>query len=113
MKQVSYKVAKALRDAGYPQGKTLYRYVTCDVDTYKEGEIIDAFYEVWASNNVIDAPLALDVWLWLWREKMFSIDVDCYNCIKWATNINGIEFNDPEEAIIAGIEYLVDKKLLK
>ena len=57
-----------------------------------------------------------EVWLWLWREKRIPIPVheveddfdgEVIGFYIWA--IDGIfEENDPEEAIIAAIEYLVD-----
>lgn len=101
MKRVSFKVAKALKEAGYPQDRTNSHYTNC-------GELV--YYGI-AGETGFDAPTYLEVWLWLWREKNISID--------WKDGyiyVNGEEigcFNEPEEAIIAAIEYLVDNDLIK
>lgn len=106
MKRVSFKVAKTIKEAGYPQcitgiGTSLWY---TENGEFTDGCLKDAY---------IICPTYLEVWLWLWREKKFSIDVDCYNCDKWTTDVNGIEFDDPEKAIIAAIEYLVENDLIK
>lgn len=115
-KRVSFKVAKAIKEAGYPQKCDKFyagteRYCVISERTLFEGYLVDRYEDRYLSDCA--APYAFDVWLWLWREKKFPIDVDCYNCDKWATDVNSVEFNDPEEAIIAAIEYVVDNNLLK
>ncbi len=116
-KRVSYKVAKAIKEAGYPQGDTDEVYVLETLcmgsSVSPKGVTLPSHFAMMVSGSFADIPTYLDVWLWLWREKKFSIDVDCYNCDKWTTDINSVEFNDPEEAIIAAIEYLVDNNLIK
>lgn len=71
-------------------------------------------------------PLAMEVWLWLWRDKNIRFDVEDLwdatlsyperGCASNTNQLGGIctqESSDPEEAIIAAIEYLVDNKLFK
>lgn len=97
MKRVSFNVAKALKEAGYPQS---------DYD------------EMMGS---ITKPSYLDVWLWLWREKKVAISTNRFER-EWGslvlTSFNkplfiGNHFSGPEEAIIAAIKYLADNNLLK
>lgn len=115
MKRVSFKVAKAIKEAGYTQHKTPYLYVTKDYSTFREGEMIDCFFENSAGNNVVDAPFAVEVWLWLWREKHIAVEADysCANDDWFDGGICGKKFKDPEESIIAAIDYLVDSNLIK
>lgn len=122
MKRVSFEVAKALKEAGYPQGETDSVYVTKDIDNFEEGELVDILYTTWVSDNVVDAPYAVEVWFWLWREKKICINcnLDKYNLIPqwWCNNEDGINYNtpnfdDPEEAIVATIEGLVENHLIK
>lgn len=95
---VTFEVAKALNEAGYPQ--------ECTDQVYTElGELLSAEYGEW--HKCYDAPTYLDVWLWLWREKGKPIQIDyCYTGID--PNIN-----DPEEAIISEINFLVENNLIK
>lgn len=119
MKRVSFKVAKAIKDAGYPQGQADSFYVIKDTDEFEEGELVDMYDSVWAAtwvdDNVVDAPYATEVWLWLWREKRIAVEADysCANNVWFDGGICGKKFNDPEDVIIAGIEYLVEQNLLK
>ena len=113
-KRVSFKVAKAIKEAGYPQWsvegadntKLAYDCV---------GEMWEIRYFDQNPQDYYTAPTYLDVWLWLWREKKITIDI-----------VGGIEFrihitdnfiggcgDNPEEAIIKAIEYLVDNNLIK
>ena len=69
-------------------------------------------------------PTYFEVWIWLWREKKCYIQyelcfrsdnessfvcVDKINNIAWVKSLS----EDPEDAIIAAIERLVEKDLLK
>lgn len=119
-KRVSFKVAKAIKDAGYPQDNVpiteigwynIARVYTKQLPTYWEGD----------HRFVAIAPTYLDVWLWLWRDKRFAIPADYfgYDNDYWSSCVpisgNRFEFfepHDPEEAIIAAIEYIVDHNLL-
>lgn len=103
-KRVSFKVAKALKEAGYPQEITKETVFHA---------LFDPMYCV--------CPYAMDVWLWLWREKGIQIDVvstfekTCFIAI-WKLGeriFSQCKNVDPEEAIIAAIEYLVDNDLIK
>lgn len=124
MKRVSFEVAKALKEAGYPQGETDSVYVTKDIDNFEEGELVDILYTTWVSDNVVDAPYAVEVWFWLWREKGLRFELahpeykgeyDFNKLYCNNTNGRGItdDYSDPEEAIIAAIEYLVKNNLIK
>lgn len=116
MEYVSFKVAKAIKKAGYPQGQEEHAYRS-------NGEIYifeDMFDHI--PDYCCDAPTYMEVWLWLWREKRICINckLDKYNLLPmwWCTNEDDINyntpnFNDPEEAIIAAIEYLVENDLIK
>ena len=111
---VSFKVAKAIKEAGYPQGQTNIVYVTKDIKKFKEEDLA---IRGWVNNNVIDAPYAIEVWLWLWREKGLQIDIEyttnTCNIYRHALFCKSFELIDPEETIIAAIEFLVNKDILK
>ena len=102
MKRVSFKVAKAIKEAGYPQ------------DELKNPDS-HWFYDEETKCDILRVTY-LEVWLWLWREKRIPISVheveddfggEVIGFNVWARG--GIfEENGPEEAIIAAIEYLVD-----
>ena len=112
MKRCSFKVAKAIKEAGYPQEKLTDKVylVNCD----KEGKL--AHYNSALYYDCVVAPYAMDAWLWLWREKkiMFHLYYNVCHCC-WSCIFNDYiqTGNDPEEAIIAAIEFLVDKDLIK
>lgn len=130
-KRVSFEAAKALKEAGYPQGLTMYRYVARIIDVmhrtkithYVPGQLVEGTLSIFdikhphfggiPLNELIDAPTYLDVWLWLWREKQFSIGIDCYNGSSWSSDVISTDCTDPEEAIEAAIKYLAKNKLLK
>lgn len=126
MKRVSFKIAKVIKDSGYPQDNIPITEVgwyniagiyTKQLPTYWEGD--NAFAAI--------APTYLDVWLWLWREKKIAIGCPYENTYNyWFTNINAEndkslilwkyssgERKDPEEAIEKAIEYLADNDLIK
>lgn len=117
MKRVSFKVAKALKEAGYPQGQEDYAYRS-NGETYLFENMFDHI-----PDYCCDAPTYIDVWLWLWREQGIKIDTTTrFDSIKgWlviALITNGrwtyhVECSDPEGAIVSGIEYLVDNDLIK
>lgn len=111
---ISFKQAKALKEAGYPQGQTNIVYTTKDIKKFKEGDLV---LRGWVNNNVIDAPYAIEIWLWLWREKGFQIDIEyatnTCNIYRYALFCKSFELIDPEETIIAAIEFLVDNDFLK
>lgn len=121
LKRVSFKVAKAIKEAGYPQDSLPFYDNSGDI---WEDDIKDNFY------FPCFAPTYMEVWLWLWREKKIPIE-----CVKNWTTTNNWYFNivdlvkltdttdiessdyslysDPEEVIIKAIEFLVDNDLIK
>ena len=116
MKRVSFKTAKALKEAGFPQDKGEYYYsYTGHLFHEKEAEDEETeslFFE--ASY----APYAMEVWLWLWREK--NIDIDIITDVNrnviavFGEDIDDAPVDsDPEEAIVQAIEHIVENKLLK
>lgn len=135
-KRVSFGVAQAIKEAGYPQGlHEMYVYAICNhrnsgaMPHYKEGELLSPS-ELdecnYCESDLIVAPTYLDVWLWLWREKGIRFDIEDLwdvelsyperGCASNTNQLGGIctpEVSDPEEAIITAIEHLVDNKLLK
>lgn len=120
MKIVSFEEAKYLKEAGYPQGLSRFLY---NKDGYKEAGSLLSRYECEQLNldtsTKIDAPYAVDVWFWLWREKKkwidvsFSLDEGNWTFMQNPSPCDCGLYNDPEEAIIAAIEYLVDSDLIK
>lgn len=116
MKTVSYKIAKSLKDAGYPQEGPLY--YTSDKELFNWNEI-----EEWDNKyySKISAPCVMDVWLWLWQEKrcyiqtlLFENDVfRAYIFYRSQPYKFVFSSNDPEEAIEKTIEYLVENNLIK
>lgn len=114
LKRVSFKVAKAIKEAGYPQDETEYKYTKSGNVFVPKNRGEEEKYAV------CDAPYVTDVWLWLWREKNIYIDIDAdyegraYALIKSLPKIFGIsKANYPEEAITKAIGYLVDNDLIK
>lgn len=100
-KRVSFNVAKAIKEAGYPQ------------DECEE-------LKMRGLPEHIDIPTYFDVWLWLWRKKKIYIDI-CSEYGKIDVSIwyedneyyYECDFTDPEEAIIEAIDYLVTNNLIK
>ena len=111
MKKVSFKVAKAIKEAGYPQ------YGSCDEYYSQEGRRIDKFCDI--NKLIYPSPSYLEVWLWLWREKkkdidiIFSADEGGWTFMQNPSPCDCGLYDDPEEAIIAAIEYLVNNNLIK
>lgn len=105
-KRVSFKIAKAIKEAGYPQElppTPVWYY-------YHDGSLR---YGALDSDDKCEAPYVMSVWLWLWREKKINVTPE-YDQISGLFSSCGVsEREDPEEAIIAAIDYLVDNNLLK
>lgn len=132
MERVPFNVAKALKDAGYPQ--TLEEdydvgYAITKV-TYQEYDSFDGTWYTYTASPGIDlifnnknfypencgefcvAPYYLDVWLWLWREKKINVTPE-YDQISGLFSSCGVsEREDPEEAIKQAVDYLVEQKLI-
>ena len=121
-KLVTYKVAKALKEAGYPQGLTTYRYLTKETEYFNEGTLMDSFGVIAYVDNTADATTYIDAWLWLWREKGIMIDtLRIEDCVEVSVYTDDLEclyiydqvYPDPEEAIANAIDYLVENNLIK
>lgn len=120
-KRVSFEVAKAIKEAGYNEPCDMYYHIYDSVyDSQMSLEMTgNGCADFLNSNNHYRcaAPCALDVWLWLWREK--KIETEIYNDGVGLTAQIRIQgrpqffIKDPEEAIIAAIEYLAEKSLIK
>lgn len=112
MKRVSFKVAKAIKEAGYPQECGLW---------YNKNGVEFSYTEDYS--ECYARPTYIEVWLWLWREKKIhfcpyhnGIEIDYTEGEYWQKymEVHGLEeVNDPEEAIIMVIEYLVNNNLIK
>lgn len=111
-KPVSYEVAKALKEAGYPQkNNDLY---------YNENGTVrccspHTFTVTYA------CPTYIDTMLWLWREKDIQIDIvstfeqTCFVAVWKSGNriFSQCKNIAPEEAIAKAIDYLVENNLIK
>lgn len=110
LKRVSFKIAKAVKEAGYPQ----------DYEAFysNDGELhvnMSYEYKTYMYKNQIgySAPTYLAVWLWLWREKNIRIH-PAYKSVTIMPLGTLLDCsNDPEEAISAAVRYLVDNDLIK
>lgn len=109
MKRVSFKIAKAIKAAGYPQYPLIPAYQD---DVIKE--FIEKREDICDDVPTYACPTYLEVWLWLWRKKKIAVEAD-YSLQHgyWINGgICGESFEDPEDAIIEAIEYLVDNDLI-
>lgn len=116
MKRVSFTVAKALKEAGYPQV-----YETPEYFYTTNGQLTNNFYARDSIECV--APTYLDAWVWLCREKKIYIrlDIATDTCLWYyaisieheIVALGNCSFADPEEAIKSAIEYLVENNLIK
>lgn len=105
MKRVSFKVAKALKEAGYPQ------YGHCDEYYDSRGKVVDKMCDM--SKLVFPCPTYLEVWPWLWEKEIcIAIKNNHYYTVAKVGN-RRFDGYTPEEVIAKAIEYLVDNKLLK
>lgn len=136
-KIVSFEVAKYLKEKGFPQSdddRSIYSFVYPLED--KEPNYFRNFTKVGELTRLLNclsykwdyiipyvaAPTYLEAWLWLWREKKIMIDIKGFkNSYVVEANIKSDDYttfntdysDDPEEVIIAAIEYLVDNDLIK
>lgn len=108
-KRVTFKVAKALKEVGYPQNTTWWYSPDGNV-----GDVIP-------DPEDFAAPSYLDVWTWLSNKKHIFIDVKhhCTNCVEAYVETEicdkGLIFNEgnEEDGIAAAIDYLVNYDLIK
>ena len=135
MKRVSFNVAKAIKILGFhdatnhfysdgydDEDNPKHEFVLCGAsiptfvqdwnDVNKHPEYDKTHIDYW--RNVWSAPTYLEVWLWLWREKGICIEIKD-NLYHITAKVQNQRFHgeDPEEAIIAAIDYLVDNDLIK
>lgn len=105
-KRVAFKVAKAIKEAGYPQECGLWFSSDWREFSYTEDY-----------SNCYAHPTYLDVWLWLWREKGIEILPTGGIIVQGKGKIEINNFynylNDPEEVIIIALDYLVENNLIK
>lgn len=107
MRIVSFDVANALKDLGYPQ--------TGNGATYKEdGTLENGFTDL--GEGAVDAPSYLEAWIWLWGEGV-HIDVNYDISLEYTysyVHFDGVEFDgdNPEDVIAAAIDYLVSTDAL-
>lgn len=124
MKRVSFEVAKAIKEAGYPQTPAGSGYSTkeqwIDGVMFKEGSYIDLDAFDVESDNFVSIVSYLDVWLWLWREKKKWIEIvidkstnKAYPIINNHTDWIFDSNDNPEEVIVAAIEYLCKNNLIE
>lgn len=116
MKKVSFAVAKAIKEAGYPQDLYDGIYYYTEQNRIFQYERSFAYYP----KIFCVAPTYFEVWLWLWRKKKSCIGIlfDDGNCAVeiWQNKSFMRDFEskfDPEESIIAAIEYLCENDLIK
>lgn len=120
-KRVSFKVAKAIKEAGYNELCDMYYHILDDEYESKMSLEMtgDGSHSFLNSLNQYRcaAPYVLDVWLWLWRKKGIEILASGGIIVRGKGKIEVKSLydypNDPDEAIAAAIEYLVDNDLLK
>lgn len=138
MEIVSYKVAKAIKKAGYPQGDGSYDwgqpfYTTARSKMYgiddhgwpypivnRTGRLYHVGEEsVQNQKNFIIAPYYYDVWKWLWTKKKQKIaisdgwDTETYAYVGEGEDARKFTTFDPEAAIIRAIDYMVDNDMIK
>lgn len=123
-KKVTLKIAKAIKEAGYPQR------LTSSFGWYNgELQVNESCYDLPLDLEQAEcvAPTYLDVWLWLETEKKIIIHPNSTDIndsdIKYATTTHLIEsntsistafiYNNSEEAIVDAIAYLIDNNLIK
>lgn len=131
--KVNYKVAKALKDAGYPQEVVSQCEESTDVllsddpGTYlsyafaKKNGYLDTQYLIKNNVEYCVCPSFLEAWVWLSVEKGIGIDALHVKTINgevaWR-NGNILDlippfYGSPEELIMCEIRDMVDKGLIK
>lgn len=128
MKRVSFKTAKALKEAGYPQGVLPKILKEKSFPMYYNEDFVPNYVYFYAyyittfdTNLCVACPTYLEVWLWLWREKKIYLNTNTQRkgivCVYWDDTIihevKDMRLTDPEEAIASAIENMVDNDLIK
>lgn len=116
-KRVSFKIAKAIKEAGYPQSRYEEFYVERDYNSFRTCVLYEPCNTTISSEiPFITAPTYFEVWLWLWREKEIYLGIDAESYPHDGTCVPShidAPFLDPEDALEAEINYLVDNNLIK
>ena len=104
MRRIQIKAAKAIKEAGYP----------LEIKSIEEAEKLgwqrNAFFTGMCTCAL--CPYAMEVWLWLWKDKKIVIDIQYHaKSNRWVYGC--YYYKDQEEAIIAAIDYLVDNDLIR
>lgn len=116
-KIVSFEIAKAIKDAGYDNNHMRGLYYNDKGESLIVTNITDLLeYD-------IPAPTYIDVWLWLWQNKGIYIDtkrvfttegIRVFCTVSYGVNLYYVQYRiNPEEAIIAAIQYIVEHQILK
>lgn len=133
MERVKFEVAKALKEAGYPQDKSEYdegyaiskvyydvyssrdyRWYPSSADTGRLLSFDNDYYYPEDCGEFCVAPSYMEAWLWLWEEKKFIIELQGQRTTGWSTPLFPNRFfHNQEQAIIAAIDYLVEYNLIK
>lgn len=123
MEYLSVKVAKVIKEIGYP----FHRFQTVSRQQFEAGHgykysTDKSFYSESPSilypedKDTIDMyynTTYIDVWLWLYREKKINVTPSVISGTMEFKSLEGKIHNDPEDAIIESIEYLVTNDLIK
>lgn len=108
-KRVSLKVARALKEAGYPQPPLTLN--NCYGVNGNNHTMADLMYH---HGFCYYKPTYLEAWDWLWREKGICIEIKDNHYYTLAKVMNQRFHGDnPEEAIINAIDYLADNNLIR
>lgn len=104
MKRVSFKVAKALKEAGYNFTHAPSSFFTNETNSWFDNE----------DGELYSLPFVLEIWLWLSQVKKIRIDIidTEFNIYIQGRFIAGCA-DSPEEAIIAAVNHLVINNLIK
>lgn len=124
MEICKFEIAKKLKEKGFPQHITEDAYI---IDNYGEDE-----YQIGDRLPIplipdymddIAAPTISQVLNWLFDKKQLFVNIDCNICDKFglfftiykkgeetweACGFDDNYYNKPEEATLAGIEYVLD-----
>lgn len=109
-KRVTFKIAKALKKAGYPQDILIDNKIF-DIRTQDITSNLNYLAIYGDDGYYISAPTYLDVWLWLSEEKNIYIspkhDFNDNNENVWTNGWTTDTYKDPQSAIIAAVEYII------
>ena len=77
LKIVTFDVALYLKNIGFPQKRNKTFYVSESFNSFKKGNLYEACNIDIAQNiPFIYAPTYIEVWLWLWRNKIVELIFD-------------------------------------